>query len=107
MYESHTPPSQTKLAPVLNPSHSLSSRPRYNCIALVNTCRDEVCRPLAAYIDKEFGLSFNISGLGGLVNCGKTGFKAGFSHSPVFPCDKDGKPRERCERLTGRGDRGA
>lgn len=66
-----------------------------NCIALVNTCRDEVCRPLAGYIDQQFGLSFNISGLGGLINCGKTGLKAGMSHSPEFPCDVDGKPRER------------
>eukprot|EP00270_Netrium_digitus_P012417 TRINITY_DN402_c0_g1_i1.p1 TRINITY_DN402_c0_g1~~TRINITY_DN402_c0_g1_i1.p1 ORF type:complete len:402 (-),score=77.18 TRINITY_DN402_c0_g1_i1:156-1361(-) len=68
---------------------------RDNCIALVNTCRDEVCRPLVALIDREFGLSFNISGLGGLVNCGKTGFKAAMSHSPEFPCEKDGTPRER------------
>lgn len=68
---------------------------RDNCIALVNTCRDEVCRPLAKYIDQVFGMSFNISGLGGLINCGKTGFKAGMSHSPEFPCDRDGKPRER------------
>ncbi|GJP33137.1 hypothetical protein CLOM_g17705 [Closterium sp. NIES-68] len=68
---------------------------RDNCIALVNTCRDEVCRPIVNLIDKEFGLSFNISGLGGLVNCGKTGFKAAMSHSPEFPCETDGKPRER------------
>lgn len=68
---------------------------RDNCIALVNTCRDEVCRPLATFIDKQFGLSFNISGLGGLVNCGKTGLIAGMSHSPVFPCDSTGRPRER------------
>ncbi|CAI5497715.1 unnamed protein product [Closterium sp. Naga37s-1] len=68
---------------------------RDNCIALVNTCRDEVCRPIVNLIDREFGLSFNIAGLGGLVICGKTGFKAAMSHSPEFPCEKDGKPRER------------
>ncbi|GJP53616.1 hypothetical protein CLOM_g12770 [Closterium sp. NIES-68] len=68
---------------------------RENCIALVNTCRDEVCRPIVNLIDREFGMSFNISGLGGLVNCGKTGFKAAMSHSPEFPCDKSGKPKER------------
>jgi len=68
-----------------------------NSIALVNTCRDEVCRPLVNLIDREFGLSFNISGLGGLVNCGEIGFKAAMSHSPEFPCDVDGKPRERCK----------
>eukprot|EP00271_Cylindrocystis_brebissonii_P012108 TRINITY_DN301_c0_g3_i2.p1 TRINITY_DN301_c0_g3~~TRINITY_DN301_c0_g3_i2.p1 ORF type:complete len:390 (-),score=70.75 TRINITY_DN301_c0_g3_i2:1229-2398(-) len=68
---------------------------RDNCIALVNTCRDEVCRPLSTFIDEQFGLSFNIAGLGGLINCGKTGLKAAMSHSPEFPCDVDGKPRER------------
>eukprot|EP00270_Netrium_digitus_P006935 TRINITY_DN19_c0_g1_i9.p1 TRINITY_DN19_c0_g1~~TRINITY_DN19_c0_g1_i9.p1 ORF type:complete len:430 (+),score=106.04 TRINITY_DN19_c0_g1_i9:84-1292(+) len=68
---------------------------RDNCIALVNTCRDEVCRPLVSLIDDEFGLSFNIAGLGGLVNSGKTGFKAAMSHSPEFPCDVNGTPRER------------
>eukprot|EP00245_Coleochaete_scutata_P013615 TRINITY_DN5601_c0_g1_i1.p1 TRINITY_DN5601_c0_g1~~TRINITY_DN5601_c0_g1_i1.p1 ORF type:complete len:403 (+),score=100.47 TRINITY_DN5601_c0_g1_i1:206-1414(+) len=66
-----------------------------NCIAIVNTCRDEVCRPLVSLIDNEFGHSFNISGLGGLVNCGKTGMKAAFSHSPEHPCDTDGTLRER------------
>ncbi|CAI5977247.1 unnamed protein product [Closterium sp. NIES-64] len=68
---------------------------RDKCIALVNTCRDEVCRPIVNLIDREFGMSFNIAGQGGLVNCGKTGFKAAMSHSPEFPCDKSGKPKER------------
>ncbi|CAI7750368.1 unnamed protein product [Closterium sp. NIES-53] len=66
-----------------------------NGIALVNTCRDEVCRPVVSIIDREFGLSFNISGLGGLVNCGKVGFGAAMSHSPEFPCDVDGNLKER------------
>ncbi|CAI5531561.1 unnamed protein product [Closterium sp. Naga37s-1] len=57
---------------------------RTNSIALGNTCRDEVCRPVVSLIDRQFGLSFNLSGLGGLVNCGKTGFKAAMSHSPEF-----------------------
>ncbi|GJP57243.1 hypothetical protein CLOM_g16270 [Closterium sp. NIES-68] len=69
---------------------------RHNCIALVNTCRDEVCRPIVKLIDREFGLSFNIGGLGGLVNCGTTGFKAAMSHSPEFPCEINGGPP--CER---------
>ncbi|CAI5971147.1 unnamed protein product [Closterium sp. NIES-64] len=60
---------------------------RDNCIALVNTCRDEVCRPIVNLIDREFGMSFNIAGLGGLVICGKTGFKAAMSHSPDHPRD--------------------
>ncbi|CAI5992244.1 unnamed protein product [Closterium sp. NIES-64] len=65
-----------------------------NSIALVNTCRDEVCRPVVSLIDRQFGLSFNLSGLGGLVNCGKTGFKAAMSHSPEFR-EADGTLRER------------
>jgi hypothetical protein len=68
---------------------------RDNCIALVNTCRDEICRPLVGHIDEQFGMSFNISGLGGLINCGKTGLKAGFSHSPVFKSSGQDHPRER------------
>ncbi|CAI5985059.1 unnamed protein product [Closterium sp. NIES-65] len=69
---------------------------RDNCIALVNTCRDEVCRPIVKLIDREFGLSFNIAGLGGLVNCGTTGFKAAMSHLPEFPCEvNDDQVRER------------
>eukprot|EP00271_Cylindrocystis_brebissonii_P006540 TRINITY_DN19318_c0_g1_i1.p1 TRINITY_DN19318_c0_g1~~TRINITY_DN19318_c0_g1_i1.p1 ORF type:complete len:308 (-),score=56.44 TRINITY_DN19318_c0_g1_i1:482-1405(-) len=68
---------------------------RHNSIALVNTCRDEVCRPLVTIIDEQLGLSFNISGLGGLINCGKTGFKAAMSHSPEFQSQADDKPRER------------
>eukprot|EP00897_Mesotaenium_endlicherianum_P010474 jgi/Mesen1/9455/ME000627S08833 len=68
---------------------------RDNCIALVNTCRDEVCRLLVTLIDREFGMSFNMSGLGGLLNCGTTGLQAGMSHSPVFKCDTTGGPRER------------
>ncbi|CAI5977388.1 unnamed protein product [Closterium sp. NIES-64] len=67
---------------------------RTNSIALVNTCRDEVCRPVVSLIDRQFGLSFNLSGLGGLVNCGKTGFKAAMSHSPEFR-EADGTLRER------------
>jgi hypothetical protein len=66
-----------------------------NCIAMVNTCRDEVCRPIVNLIDEEFGQSFNIAGLGGLVNCGRTGFLAGMSHSPEHPCESDGNMRER------------
>ncbi|GJP71905.1 hypothetical protein CLOP_g2697, partial [Closterium sp. NIES-67] len=61
-------------------------------LRLVNTCRDEVCRPIVKLIDREFGLSFNIGGLGGLVNCGTTGFKAAMSHSPEFPCEINGGP---------------
>ncbi|CAI5512014.1 unnamed protein product [Closterium sp. Naga37s-1] len=68
---------------------------RDNCIALVSTCRDEVCRPVVSLVDQEFGLSFNIAGLGGVLNCGSTGFKAAMSHSPEFRCETDGTVKER------------
>ncbi|CAI7906680.1 unnamed protein product [Closterium sp. NIES-53] len=68
---------------------------RDNCIALVSTCRDEVCRPVVSLVDQEFGLSFNIAGLGGVLNCGSTGFKAAMSHSPEFRCETDGAVKER------------
>ncbi|CAI5466113.1 unnamed protein product [Closterium sp. Yama58-4] len=68
---------------------------RDNCIALVSTCRDEVCRPVVSLVDREFGLSFNIAGLGGVLNCGSTGFKAAMSHSPEFRCETDGTVKER------------
>lgn len=67
-----------------------------NSIALVDACRDEITRGLVANIDKIYGESFNISGLGGYVNCGKTGFMAGMAHSPTLPDrDQNGKIREK------------
>eukprot|EP00271_Cylindrocystis_brebissonii_P021611 TRINITY_DN782_c0_g2_i1.p1 TRINITY_DN782_c0_g2~~TRINITY_DN782_c0_g2_i1.p1 ORF type:complete len:275 (+),score=58.51 TRINITY_DN782_c0_g2_i1:222-1046(+) len=66
-----------------------------NCIALVNTCRDEICRPLAATIDQQFGLSFNLSGLGGIITSGKTGLLAAMSHSPQAPSQATGQPIQR------------
>eukprot|EP00243_Klebsormidium_subtile_P000160 TRINITY_DN1024_c0_g1_i1.p1 TRINITY_DN1024_c0_g1~~TRINITY_DN1024_c0_g1_i1.p1 ORF type:complete len:486 (+),score=115.64 TRINITY_DN1024_c0_g1_i1:231-1688(+) len=67
-----------------------------NSIALVDACRDEITRGLVQNIDKVYGESFNISGLGGYVNCGKTGLKAGMAHSPTLPDrDQNGKVREK------------
>jgi hypothetical protein len=67
-----------------------------NSIALVDACRDEITRGLVQNIDKIYGESFNISGLGGYVNCGKTGLKAGMAHSPTLPDrDQNGKIREK------------
>ncbi|GAQ84874.1 hypothetical protein KFL_002100040 [Klebsormidium nitens] len=69
---------------------------RNNCIALVDACRDEITRGLVQNIDEIYGESFNISGLGGYVNCGKTGLGAGMAHSPTLPDrDQDGKIREK------------
>ncbi|CAI5949147.1 unnamed protein product [Closterium sp. NIES-65] len=86
-------PPITSLPSPFSSTHSA----RDNCIALVSTCRDEVCRPVVSLVDQEFGLSFNIAGLGGVLNCGSTGFKAAMSHSPEFRCETDGTVKERCE----------
>mmetsp|Transcript_2760 Transcript_2760/g.4487 ORF Transcript_2760/g.4487 Transcript_2760/m.4487 type:complete len:524 (-) Transcript_2760:240-1811(-) len=58
-------------------------------INLVSNCRDEICRPFVECLDRQWGSSFNISSLGGMVFCGKTGFKAAMAHSPIV----DGKER--------------
>ena len=58
-------------------------------------CVAQVCRFLPTLIDNAFGASFNIAGLGGLINAGKTGLKAAMSHSPETK-DADGKLREKC-----------
>jgi len=59
-------------------------------INLVSTCRDEICRPFVSEIDKVWHTnSFNISSLGGMVFCGRTGFKAAMAHAPVV----DGQER--------------
>lgn len=58
-------------------------------INLVSTCRDEICRPFVDKLDEIWSHSFNISSLGGLVFCGRTGFKAAMAHAPVI----DGKER--------------
>ena len=49
----------------------------------MNLCRDEATDGLKAQIDKVFGDSFNVNGLGAVLTCGVTGIKAGASHSPV------------------------
>eukprot|EP00293_Proteomonas_sulcata_P011685 CAMPEP_0184305864 /NCGR_PEP_ID=MMETSP1049-20130417/15026_1 /TAXON_ID=77928 /ORGANISM="Proteomonas sulcata, Strain CCMP704" /LENGTH=722 /DNA_ID=CAMNT_0026618017 /DNA_START=195 /DNA_END=2363 /DNA_ORIENTATION=- len=58
-------------------------------INLVSNCRDELCRTFVETLDKDWGCSFNISSLGGMVFCGKTGFKAAMAHSPIV----EGKER--------------
>eukprot|EP00899_Mesostigma_viride_P027246 jgi/Mesvir1/7706/Mv11663-RA.27 len=63
----------------------------YNSIACINLCRDEITGPLKQKIDKVFGSSFNVNGLGGVLTCGVTGLKAGLSHSPT--CKFSGRER--------------
>ena len=61
-----------------------------NSIAMTNLCRDEVTQVLKDKIEACFGSSFNTNGLGGVLTCGVTGMKAGFSHSPLC---SEGKER--------------
>jgi hypothetical protein len=50
---------------------------------VTNLCRDEVTAILKDKIEAVWGGSFNVNGLGGVLTCGVTGFKAGLSHAPV------------------------
>jgi hypothetical protein len=50
---------------------------------VTNLCRDEVTAVLKDKIEAVWGGSFNVNGLGGVITCGVTGFKAGLSHAPV------------------------
>jgi hypothetical protein len=62
-----------------------------NTIAVTNLCRDEVTAILKDKIEAVWGGSFNVNGLGGVITCGVTGFKAGLSHAPV--CAGTGRER--------------
>jgi hypothetical protein len=62
-----------------------------NTIAVTNLCRDEVTAVLKDKIEAVWGGSFNVNGLGGVITCGVTGFKAGLSHAPV--CAGTGRER--------------
>ena len=57
-----------------------------NTIAMMNICRDESTNGLKEMIERIFGATFKITGLGGVITCGVTGIKAGLSHAP---CDQD------------------
>eukprot|EP00899_Mesostigma_viride_P012605 jgi/Mesvir1/21345/Mv10027-RA.2 len=63
----------------------------YNSIVCINLCRDEITGALKEKIDRVFGSSFNVNGLGGVLTCGVTGLKAGLSHSPT--CSFTGRER--------------
>jgi len=60
-----------------------------NTIAMTNLCRDEVTAVVKNKIDEVYGASFNTNGLGGVLTCGCTGMKAGFSHSPLCAQNKE------------------
>jgi len=56
-----------------------------NAIAVCNLCRDEATAVLRDRIEEAWGGAFTTSGLGAVLTCGVTGFKAGLSHAPVCP----------------------
>ena len=55
----------------------------FNTIAMMNICRDESTNGLQEMIEQIFGISFKMTGLGGVITCGKTGLMAGLSHAPI------------------------
>jgi len=75
----------SEVTKVLN-AHGFTPKTAIN---LVSCCRDELCRPFTDELDSKWGHSFNISSLGGMVFCGRTGFKAAMAHSPTV----EGKER--------------
>lgn len=60
-----------------------------NTIACAGVCRDEISQSLVENIKNVWGAAFSLSGLGGMLFPGKTGFTAAEHHSP----DTDGKER--------------
>ena len=57
-----------------------------NVIASVACCRDEISQGIHDFARQRWGLVFNLSGLGGMLFSGKTGFGAALSHAP---CQED------------------
>lgn len=58
---------------------------RDNTIVLVNSCRDELARPISHFFDKHYGHTFNLSGISGIITAGTLGFVAATSHAPTSP----------------------
>ncbi len=59
--------------------HGFTSEDAIACLA---TCRDEICRSLHVQVQKEWGETFNLSSLGGMLTLGRTGFHAFHAHAP-------------------------
>lgn len=60
-------------------SHGFTSE---NAMAMTNLCRDEATGIFKTRLDRVFGSSFNMNGLGACLTCGCLGVKAGLSHGP-------------------------
>lgn len=62
---------------------------RDNTFVLVNTCRDELARPISHFFDQRYGHTFNLSGISGVITAGTLGFIAATSHAPSNPDGRD------------------
>jgi hypothetical protein len=51
-------------------------------LLVVGVCRDEVCAPFVASLEREWGPAFNIGSLGGVITVGRTGMAAVAGHAP-------------------------
>jgi len=58
-------------------------------LPMLAACRDEICAPLNAQIENQFGQPFQLGSLAGMIMCGKTGFAAASHHAPM----EDGEER--------------
>eukprot|EP00906_Rhabdomonas_costata_P033693 RCo047464 len=54
-----------------------------NTVACISLCRDEICAPAMEVLQAKWGISFNMSGLAGMLTLGKTGMGAAMHHAPV------------------------
>ena len=60
-----------------------------NTMPCVASCRDEISQSWAARVTEVWGAPFCLTGLGGWILAGKTGFGAALAHAP----DPDGRER--------------
>jgi hypothetical protein len=51
-------------------------------LLVVGVCRDEVCAPFVADLERMWGPAFNIGSLGGVITVGRTGMAAVAGHAP-------------------------
>ncbi|MCX8070747.1 MAG: hypothetical protein N2738_09615 [Thermodesulfovibrionales bacterium] len=54
-----------------------------NSIAIVCICRDEICQTFFQVVNEDWGLAFNMSGLGGMFIGGKMALTAAINHAPL------------------------
>ncbi len=54
-----------------------------NTIAVVVTCRDEICSPLLSWVERCWGEAFDGRSLAGMAWLGRTGLSAALAHAPT------------------------